>query len=317
MKVILSYPYSGCLYWWFAREHRPALKKRELGHSYYASLYGDVERYLDVALTCALIYDDFVIPAADATYPGLGDLRHFAPADLGIQVSEWDPLREAQRIIEPVRENWRSDPILSVLLSDMSEPEVDMELEYAVADVLLSSEYAAEVVCSDGRRAVVRRLAELGIIASAPEDKLRSELVDCYTRVTGLTFGVDGVRRFIDLKWMSPLRDYADRFRHAIESPDTRSTEDFYTAIARAMESIALAEHIHGTFEAASHTMCLVGLVPGIGNVASLASLGSSAAAAAARKRADDARWVELSGAIVKARSHIALKDELEKRGLL
>ena len=317
MKVILSYPYSGCLYWWFAKERSPALSRRRTGHSYYDFLFGNVERHLDIALACALIYEDFVIPPADAISPGFGDLRHFTQTDLGIEVSEWDFLAEAHRVVEPVKESWQSDPLLTTLLGGKSDIEVSMELEYAVADVLLANEYDADVICSDGRRAVIRRLVELGIITASLEDKSVSHLVDSYTKVTGLTFGVDGVRRFIDLKWMAPLREYADSFRKTVENPSMRSTEDLYVEIAKAMESITLAEHIGGTFEATSQVMNMAGVVPGIGNVASLVSIGSSAGAVTARNRAKRARWVELSGAVLTARNRLALEDELRRRGLL
>ena len=322
MKVILSHPYCGPIYWWFEQERSSALSKKPK-HSYYASLFGDVDSHLDVALACALIYEDFVIPAADAVYPGLGELKHFCPADLGLEVSQWDPVHEARRLSESVCESWRSDPVLRPLLSGKTESEVGMELHYAVADVLLAAEYDAPVLCSDGRRAVVRRLIELGAVGAHPDvattfssEGSVSQLVDSYAKVAGLTFGVDGIRQFADLKWMSPLREYADGFQRVLNNPRTRSVDDLYEAIASALESKALAERVQGAFEATGHVMDLAGLVPGIGTVAGLAGLGTDAGASTARNRIEHVRWFELSEAVAGARRRLALEAELRARGL-
>ncbi len=321
-KAILSHPYSGSLYWWFSQE-RPHPYPKNPGHPYYAALFGHVDRHLDVALACALLFEEFVIPAADASFPGLGDLQHFSPDDLGLEVSSWDVLDEARRLSRSVQEDWTSDPLLSSLFAGKDEWVATMELEYAVADVLLAAEHRAPVLCSDGRRAVVRRLIELGVVTARPQvaasfasQQSKSEIVDAYARVVGLTFGTDGMRQFADLKWMSPLREYAEGFRGALEHPGTQSAEDLYEAIAQAMESKALAERVQGAFEATGHAMTIAGLIPGLGTATAVADLGAGAGAAAAQRRVEQVRWFELSEAVAAARSRAALDAELARRGL-
>lgn len=321
MKVILSHPYVGPIYWWFDQERQYAHPKKP-GHPYYAALFGDVDRHLDVALACALIYEEFIVPAADAVHPGMGDMRHFSPADLGLEVSEWDPIHEAHRLSEHVRADWQADPVLAKLLAGKPESEVGLELHYAVADVLLAAAYNAPVLCSNGRRAVVRRLIELGVVPAHPgvaaafsSDKSVTEMVDSYAKVAGLTFGADSLSDFADLKWMSPLREYADGFQRALDEPSTRSTDDLYEAIAKALETEALAKRVQGAFDATGHVMDLVGLVPGIGTVTGLIGLGSNAAAHAAEKQAARVRWFELSDAVAGVRRRSALEAELDARG--
>lgn len=310
------------MYWWFSQERDFAQPKKP-SHSYYASLFGEVDRHLDVTLACALIFEDFVIPAADAVWPGFGDLRHFSAADLGLEVSEWEPVHEARQLSEAVREDWRSDPVLAGLLAGRPEPEVQMELHYAVADVLLAAEYNAPVLCSDGRRAVVRRLLDLGVVAAQPgvleafsSETSVSEMIDSYTDVVGLTFAPDGIRAFADLKWMSPLRDYADGFQRVLNDPHVRSVDDFYAAIATALDSKSLAESVQGTFKATGGVMDIAGLVPGIGTAAGLLGLGAAASAAAAQKQVDRMRWVELGGVVASARELVAVEAEIRARGI-
>jgi hypothetical protein len=322
MKVILSHPYCGPLYWWFDQERSYALPKTP-DHPYYAALFGDVDAPLDVALACALIYEDIVLPAADAVFPGMGDLQHIPAAELGLEVTSWDPLRDADQLSASVREEWRSDPALAQLLAGKSDTDVGLELHYAVADVLLAGEYNAPVLCSDGRRALVRRLIDLSVVQARPEvaaafasDKSLGQLVDSYAKVAGLTFDADSVRTFVNLKWMSPLREYADGFQRTLADPRTRSTDDLYEAIAKAMESEALAERVQGAFEATGHVMDVAGLIPGVGSVTGFVGLGTDAAAAAAESAARRVRWFELSGIVTCARSRLALEQELGLRGL-
>jgi hypothetical protein len=322
MKVILSQPYCGAMYWWFNSERQHALPKNP-SHPYYASLFGDVNRHLDIALACALIYEDFVIPAADAIYPGLGDLDHFSPADLGLEISAWDPIHEARALSDPVSEIWRSDPTLRKLLNEKTEPEAHMELHYAVADILLASEYKAPVICSDGRRAVVRRLIELGVANPDPTvartfslQKDVAEMVESYAEITSLTFETDDLRQFADLKWASPLREYADGLQRVLNDPHTQSIDDLYRAIADALESKILAERVQGAFAAAGHVMDLGALIPGVGTVAGAIGLGTNASAAIAQGRVEHLRWFELAQAVSGTRQLSAIEAELRSRGL-
>jgi hypothetical protein len=310
------------MYWWFSQERDVAQPKKP-SHSYYASLFGEVDQHLNVALACALIFEDFVIPAADAVWPGFGDLRHFSAADLGLEVSEWEPVHEARRLSAALSEDWRSDPVLAGLLARKSETEVQMELHYAVADVLLAAEYNAPVLCSDGRRAVVRRLLDLGVVAAQPgvlkafsSDRSVSEMVDSYANLVSLTFAPDGIRAFADLKWMSPLREYADGFQRILNDPRVRSVEDFYEAIAVALESKSLAESVQGTFKATGSVMDIAGLVPGVGTVAGLVGIGAAASAAAAQKQADRFRWVELGDVVASAHNLLAVEAKIRALGL-
>lgn len=321
MKVILSYPYSGSLYWWFQKDRNHPLPKKPQ-HSYYAGLFGDVDKHLDVALTCALIYEEFVIPAADAVYPGFGDLSKFAAADLGLEVSEWDPIEAAQQMVGPVEGTWHEDPVLSALLRNRSDPR--MELLYAAVDVLLAREHRIPVLCSDDRRATVRRLLELGVVPSDPEIEAQfnspgslGQIVQAYSQVTALTFGADGLREFLALKEMSPLREYAQNFQRAMTRTEAQTVDDFFLAIAEAMESQALATRVKGTFEGTGQVLSVLGLLPGIGTAAGLAGIGTTAGTAAAAERAEEVSWFELSSVVAGARSRRALETDLKARGML
>lgn len=322
MQVILSQPYVGPLYWWFDQERSLSLSKTP-SHEYYANLFGDVAANLDAALACALIYETFIIPPADAVHPGMGDLDHMAPSDLGLTVAPWDAMEDGRRVADQLGDGWRTDPVLSELLEGKSEWAAEMELQYAVTDALLAFEYDVPVLCSDGRRAVVRRLIDLGLIAvdqptadQFEEPSSTSSMVDSYTSVAGLTFGVDGVRDFMELKGVADLRKYADTFRRVLESPETTKLGDLYPAIAQAMERQAVATKVKGAFETAGKILDVGSLAPGVGSVPGALAIGADLAAAGAGRRAKKARWYELSWATASYRSRRDLERELGRRGL-
>ena len=324
MKVILSHPFAGPLYWWFEQERQHPMS-RDPHHPYYAALFGDVSRHIDVALACTLIYEEVVIPVADAIHPGLGELQDLSTSDIGIEVTSWEPISVAQKLSEPLRAGaWREDAILSQALADRSDSEVSLELHYAVADVLLAEEYGAPVLCSDGRREVIRRLLELGVVSGAGAGLTHfdssatsaANMVEAYAEIAGLTFGVSGYRRFAELKWAPDLREYAASFQRSVSKPGVDTREKLYEAIATAMSSQELARRIEGAFEATSRVLDVAALVPIIGTPAGFASLGAQAGAAGAKRREMHARWYELSQAVAGAQVRLDLQERLRQRGL-
>ena len=168
----------------------------------------------------------------------------------------------------PLREGgWREDATLRELFATRPEHEIRLELHYAVADALLAADYDAPVLCSDGRRGVVQRLIALGIVpvdkrvaSRFDSEKSLVDLVDAYTAISGLTFGVSSYRRFADLKDTPDLRQYGHAFQRALAKPSVKTADDLYETIAVAMSSKQLAHRIRGAFEATGHILDVAGL---------------------------------------------------------
>jgi hypothetical protein len=169
----------------------------------------------------------------------------------------------------------------------------------------------------------VRRLVDLGLVVvdQPTADRFEapsviSTMVEPYTSVAGLTFGVDGVRDFVELKAVEDLRRYADTFRQVLDAPETAKLGDLYPAIAQAMERQEVATKVKGAFEVAGKTLDVGSFVPGAGPMPAALAMGADLVVAGAGRRAKKARWYDLSWATAAYRSRRDLENELERRGL-
>jgi hypothetical protein len=153
VKVILSHPYSGAIHWWIGQLRgvggQQALKKPPPG--YYRTLYGDVENSIDIALACLVIFDEILLPAADAAFPGeLQHMRdgrsHGVIADLALE-TDLEPWQQAGRLYQPIEEQLLSDIVIRRVLARVPKGAWRMVLTDAITDILLASEHRAPVIC--------------------------------------------------------------------------------------------------------------------------------------------------------------------------
>jgi hypothetical protein len=332
VRVILSHPFSGAIYWWFASQintHWGPESKRP-GHRYYRTLYGDVDKNIDIALACAVIFDDIMLPAADAVLR-TGDIE---PEDrvkfpeLNMAASDWELVHQAKDAINArSEEDLLADPVISSVLRRVPAPAQSMALRYAAVDILMMSEYMVPIICAPGRRVIVRRLTELDVVdigcsGSSQLDKgaVLSDSLEGYTVVAGLTFNNDDAYSLANIKWNDRIRQYAQRFQSALtKASDESDNGTLYELIADAWASADLAKDISGTFTATSRTMSAVGLlpIPGLSTVTGAAGMAADAASIASSRREEKLRWYELGPEIARYRALQSLENELRQRKLL
>lgn len=107
-KIILAPPYSGTLYAYFNDCMSPYHHHTEMmGHPYYNKLFSVyTEQSKDIALTLSILYDEIIVPPADACFPKDG---------LGFSIS-WDKfLLYKQDRAESIKQ-YCNDSKLSLLL---------------------------------------------------------------------------------------------------------------------------------------------------------------------------------------------------------
>jgi hypothetical protein len=235
MQVVLSYPFAGAVYWWFARQNPDRLnvdmRSVRPRHGYYSALYENPARNVDVALSCLVIFDQVILPSADAWLPSVQNAsgeREVPELDI---VSDWRPLERTREILDHRVDDVLADPAIaaSVTGSDWTKR---LQLEYAVMDCLLSSRYMAPVICSDRRRRVVRRVLELGLLdqdldpsTSARMSQLSGDGAELklasYTEVVGLTFAADDIYTLAELKHHDKIRSHASDFATMLTTADS------------------------------------------------------------------------------------------------
>ena len=168
VKIILSHPFSGALYWWFANQLSSTPEPKTHGHPYYRTLYADVDKNLDIALSCTVIFDEIVIPPADAWFPrdedSYLDRQVSTNTDLSISVVDWAVHSYVYDTLNPIKNDLLADPVIQRVLSHVPARVRDMALIDAGIDIVTAAQYRAPIICATGRMRIIARLVELGML---------------------------------------------------------------------------------------------------------------------------------------------------------
>lgn len=326
MRIVLSHPYSGALFWWLAAQSEAVGQKDKLpNHPYYRTLYGDVDRNLDLALACTVVFEEVIIPAVDAPYPEFERREggEILLPSLGIQ-SHWDPSRAAIDVVRPeVPELLRDHKIADVLRS-IPEDSKPLILEFACIDLVLSDVYEAPIICSAGRRALIERIAELGLYQRSNSSNAQVGARDA-TRELSEYFEICSPaftsRTIDDLAWVKEadsIRDYSQVFQtNLFNQGDDGATKGLFEAIGVAWNDAKVQKQIGGAFDVASRAFDFVGLFPGVGTIAGIAGLAGDAGSSLAARQARRSQWYELGTEIGKHDSMSELERSLRDKGFI
>lgn len=304
-RVILSHPFSGAAYGWFEQFNPcPTIPKLQVpGHPYYKYLYGtDFLSWIDPSLTLLLLYEQVVLPPADAFLPDSDDVTRspsYKNPHLGLE-SNWDLVHDVIGEYHERAEQDRNDAVLADMLHGMPDKSKEQIIVSCYLDVFLSEQLACPIVCGDQRKKLIQRLAEMAAVSLQKGEETFTEptLAGDYVKISGLTFSASSVEELYDLKSDSKLRDYATGFLKAIHSP-VATTENFpfelANAIESAIDSAALSKKVSGFLSGTSRAASYVGLVPVIGTAASVVGIAATHGTDAATRRAQRSEWYELA----------------------
>lgn len=325
VKIVLSHPYSGAVWWWFESMREGRDKEFRLpSHGYYRTLFGNPPEYIDVALAALVIFEDIIMPAADAWYPGSNYESPLLLPNIGIAIPEWGPLSTAQDTFRQREDSFLADPVIRSILARVPEGARRQAVVYAIVDIILAAQHQAPVFCSYGRRALIKRMVELTAEGAALSDRttvnehpnFSADVAD-YVTTVGLTFRTEDVPSLARVKYQERIRTYADGFQKVLTSVPGASVEELYEKIAAAWTSSESNQAVSGSFAAASRSFAIIGLVPGAGLVFGPASLAADATAVALEHRSERQRWYELGPEISRYQSLGSLEDSLRRRRLL
>lgn len=163
-KVILSFPYSGAVQAFFAKE----LVGSSFGsnHGYYKTLWGSSSQHITgLSLTLFSLYDEVIFSPVDNPMPDSqtywGEEEYYHP-DFGLRM----PARPSSIGMDYYEQenyiDWvLSDPVISRILSRVPPSAQRQILLQVICDVELSLRFAAEIISSNGRRMIMRRLSAI------------------------------------------------------------------------------------------------------------------------------------------------------------
>jgi hypothetical protein len=319
VKAILSHPFSGALYWWMDNQnpYSPGSREKKPQHPYYRTLYGDVDRHLDTAIACAVVYEEIVLPPADAHMPGVVSdpsyRKHTIP-ELEIS-TDWDLMRQARDTIEPHINDLERDSEITRILRTVPTGAWRQVIIDAANDAAMSRELGLSVICSPGRRALMARLVDLGVAPGPTSgdagEALTTQLSD-YVNVIGLRFNSTTVESLAKVKWQEDIRSYASVFQEVMAGEGS-TLESLYETIGIAWLNSETATQVAGSFSAVSRVMNFAGLVPGVGTVTGVLGIAADGAAALAQRRVEAHRWYELGPTIQKVESLQRLEARIQE----
>ncbi len=326
MKIILSHPFSGAVYWWFMSQQDIVgedLKSKKPHHGYYRTIYGDVDENLDVGLACAVIFDEIILPAIDAPIPGAAMTDRMYQPDLAI-TADWEQVNQAQALVRPHERDLLNDTQIRAVLRSLPEGARPIALLYAAADVVLGVTHKAPIICAPGRMAIVARLLQLGIVPTSGFDinkfaagaSLTHNVAE-YAGVTGITFNSEDVVGLAGIKWNEAIRRYADGFQAWLSENKTPNEDSLWEAVAEARADSAVARGMSGYFKANSRALSLTSLLPAVGTITGALAIASDYAGEYQERKAARLDWHQLGPEIAAYRTRRAIDDELARRGLV
>ena len=318
MNAILSYPYSGAIYWWAAvhGEYGGDQSSTRPAHLYYRTLYGKPESNVDVALALSIVFDDLFLPAVDAVTPGV---TRGVPNHLAFHV-DWSLAHEASAICERHQSELLNDESLALFLEQVPTAGRAQVLHDAIQDILLSLEHDAPVISSTGRRDIILRLVDLDVIPGSATTASRvadsagtAEAVRHYGAITGMMFASDRPDLLGRLKGDSTIRAYAAEFTKALQSSSPNKLEHLIDSMRNAWDAAGRMKVASEIFTTTTRVLGPIGLIPGVGTLAGAVSMASDAAGLATARESRNLRWYELGPEVQRVKSLNRLGATLDR----
>ncbi|WP_159803603.1 hypothetical protein [Arthrobacter zhaoguopingii] len=327
MKIILSHPYAGALLWWMQSGNEWSDPKVPQ-HPYYRHLYGNVDKFKDLALACTVVFDEIVMAAADFGYPDsqvTDDYRKIHIPSLSLS-ADWDPVYESQTLTRPIVGDLLRDPVIARIISRVPKNLKSRVIEDCIADILLMREYECPLISSVGRRGLVVRLLELDVVAASStsssiylpsgqsladelSETFNADQLNRYVEMVGLMFRSPDVASLSNIKSNDKIRAYASRFQDVLVDNPSGGEDHLLEAISDAWRNRELAEKVKSGFSMAGRGLTILGLIPVVGTVSGVIGLGSEASEIAADQFAKRHAWYELGPEIIRLESMASLEN--------
>jgi hypothetical protein len=279
MKVILSYPWLGALYWWMQGTGDYAISARSQ-HPHYRHLYGNAEQNVDVALATTVVFEDVIVAAADTRFPQStspsSEIARIASLSL---TADWEARLEEQNLAGSVAKDVLEDPYIKMILRRVPWKAKAAVIEDAIVDAYLIGKYHSPLICGAGRYRIIDRLINLGVVTkemvtgtpifhlnegphSLGEEGLMATGLESYVELAALSFRSEDVPALATVKNQPVIREYAEGFQNAL----LRTREPGPTLnqlMTEAVHSSHVASQISGVLSFVSRGLSFLGLFPG------------------------------------------------------
>lgn len=316
-KAILSFPYSGAIQAFFAKE----IAGMDFGasHGYYRTLWGnDVNGLMNLSLTLFTLYDEVLFSPVDNPLPDSqsywGGDEYYHP-DFGLRM----PSRPSSIGIDYYEQQkyiaWvLTDPVISRVLSKVPEHAKNQILFQVVCDIELSLRHGAEIIASAGRRMIMKRLCEIDPqYHNVSRNVVNfSDPVSHSAELIVPDFEIDNIDLLHRIKQDENTRKYSRKVTSVLKSNAHQSTE-FFSQLALESNLKNSRNQSINKFSSVTGKVCSVlGFIPVVGPIFSAValSLGESERIT----NLSNSNWIEFKPHLSKLKTKFDIETELKQK---
>lgn len=287
-RVILAPPYSGTLYAYFhdCRSEGKTNHTKFMEHPYYNNLYGMyTEQSKVIALTLSILYDEIVIPPADA----------YCPHDeLGFRIS-WDEFTSFYEKKKYEIQSYNEDPELSILLKGNKDYENIQLLRELCYCIDFSIKYNCPIFCGKGTKKIIDRISTIEYNRISKDELNKISFIKNYINTFTFNFDVPDLDVFEKIKFDSNIREYSKKFIEILDKKANKNVTEteFNKLLLDSINTDSICKKSKGIFKFFADAFGVGGLHPEYGTPTSIASYASSGIGKIISKSAPD--WYELA----------------------
>ena len=252
MKVLLSHPFSGALYAFFA-EHAENRRRSHGTRTRTTAPYMAITSCLPGprAHPRPALRGHRDRPGGCASTKGRQLVDEHADYDyreLGLH-TEWDG--DLSEELDDLAKSDVEDEVAKRVLHRVPESSRLQILRDCRHEIHLAQKHNCPIVCVGGRRLIIEQMIRKARASSTLYNPQAVVMAEQYVQLTGPIFDLPNVEAFADLKSNRELRTYAQAFLHAMsrlnDGPATR--HGLLVAMREAISSAAVAKRAAGIFD--------------------------------------------------------------------
>ncbi|MBA7796806.1 hypothetical protein HV356_25315 [Citrobacter sp. RHBSTW-01065] len=315
-KVILSFPYSGAVQEFFAKE----LAGNGFGqnHGYYKTLWGNNSDEISrLSLTLFTLYDEVIFSPVDNPLPDSNsywlDEEYYHP-DFGLRMPS-RPSSIGINYIEHQRYiDWAlTDPVIARVLTKVPNHAKSQILFQVICDIELSLRYGAEIISSTGRRLIMRRLCEI----DSQYNNVCKNIVNFSDPVMHSAalivpdFEINSIDLLHYIKQDKDTRKYSAKVTSILKANASQSKKQLYELALESNLKNSKHQTINRFSTLAGKVCSVLGFTPIVGPLFSAVSLGLGESERLTNL--SNSSWIEFKPHLSILKTRFEIEDELKQ----
>ncbi|WP_413676628.1 hypothetical protein [Pantoea dispersa] len=315
-KVILSFPYSGAVQEFFAKE----LAGNRFGpnHGYYKTLWGNnSEEISRLSLTLFTLYDEVIFSPVDNPLPDSDrywlDDEYYHP-DFGLRMPSRPSSIGINHIDYQCYIDWAlTDPVIAKVLTKVPNHARSQILFQVVCDIELSLRHGAEIISSTGRRLIMKRLCIIDPQYSNASKKIVnfSDPIMHSAALIVPDFEIKNIDLLHYMKQDKDIRKYSAKVTSILKANASQSKKQLYELALESNIKNSKHQTINRFSTLAGKICSVLGFTPIVGPLFSVVSLGLGESERLTNL--SKSSWIEFKPHLSSLKTRFDIENELQQ----